>query len=356
VSEKLQSPPRTLSVQDLQDRARAAADAGRPDEAERLLRVAFKVAGGHQLLVSLGISLEQQGCYEQARTIFRAALAAAPDEAWLGFPLSLNLLRDGEYEEGWRLYETREVKMTAAMSGRPKLSFPEWQGQPVSSLLVLPEQGLGDEIMFNRYVRVLQARGVAVTLLCRPGLKRVFDHLGVPLLPLGPSVDIPRCDAWSLATSLPLRMATTPQTVPDPVYLPGGAGGRGIGLMATGSLQPDPRRSLPPALADDLLGVPGVVSLDPRDTGAKDFEDTRRIIEGLELVVSVDTAVAHLAGAMGKPCWTLLPFVPDWRWTASAERTPWYPQMRLFRQSSLGDWTGVHAELKAALAARATGA
>jgi len=317
-----------------------------------LLRIAFKVAGGHQLLLGLAISLEQQGRYDEARGLFRAVMAAAPDLARLGFPLALNLLRNGDYEEGWRLYETREVKMTAAMSGRPTLSFPEWQGQPVSSLLVIPEQGLGDEIMFNRYVRVLQARGVAVTLLCRPPLKRVFEHLGVPLLAFAPTVDIPRCDAWTLSTSLPLRLGTTPQTVPDPVYLPGGGpGGHGIGVMAVGSQQPDPRRSLPPAAAAELLSLPGAVSLAPNDTGAKDFEDTRRIIEGLELVITVDTSVAHLAGAMGKPCWTLLPFNPDWRWM-TGERTPWYPQMRLFRQPALGDWAPVIAELKAALAAR----
>ena len=103
----------------------------------------------------------------------------------------------------------------------------------------------------------------------------------------------------------------------------------------------------------DIVLVPGAVSLDPADTGVKDFEDTRRIIEGLELVITIDTAVAHLAGAMGKPCWTLIPFVHDWRWGATGERSPWYPQMRLFRQPKILDWSSVIAEVKQALANRA---
>ncbi|MDB5442904.1 MAG: hypothetical protein JWP73_1280 [Phenylobacterium sp.] len=347
------SQPRTLTAQELYDQALAASDADRPDEAERLLRMAFRVAQGPNLLVTLGIVLEHQGRFEEARAIFRAAVTATPEEPRLGFPLALNLLRAGQYAEGFQLYEAREVKMTAAMSGRPKLSFPEWRGEPVKSLLILPEQGLGDEIMFNRYVPLLKARGVEVTLLCRPGLARAFARLGVRLSPLGPSVDVPRCDAWSLSPSLPLRFGTLPDTVPEAVYLPGGAGGAGIGVMALGSRDPDPRRGLPPELARELLALPGAVSLDPADSGAKDFEDTRAIIEGLELVITVDTAVAHLAGAMGKPCWTLVPFIPDWRWTEHGERTPWYPHMRLFRQPKLLDWASAVREVKAAFEARA---
>src|SRR5206468_1809597 len=142
--------------------------------------------------------------------------------------------------------------------------------------------------MFNRYVPVLKAQDIAVTLLCRPNMARLFAALDVPLLPLGPSVPIPACDAWCLAPSLPLNLGTTPASVPDPVYLPGGQGGKGIGVMAVGSAVPDPHRALPSELASELLALPGAVSLDPADTGAKDFEDTRAIIAGLERVISVD--------------------------------------------------------------------
>ncbi|HEV2531096.1 hypothetical protein [Phenylobacterium sp.] len=346
------STQRTLTAQELYEQALAAGDADRPDEAERLLRLAFRVAQGPNLLVTLGVVLEHQARFDEARTIFRAALTATPEEPTIGFPLALNLLRAGDYAEGFRLYERREVKITKAMVGRPRLSFPEWHGGPVKSLVILPEQGLGDEIMFNRYVPVLKAQGVEVTLLCRPSLERLFAALGVRLLPLGPSVEVPRAEAWALSPSLPLRMGTTPATVPEAVYLPGGAGGRGVGVMTVGSLDPDPRRALPRPLAERLLALPGAVSLDPAVTGAKDFEDTRAIVEGLEMVITVDTAVAHLAGAMGKPCWTLIPFTPDWRWGERGAHTPWYPAMRLFRQPKLLDWGSVVAEVIAAFESR----
>jgi hypothetical protein len=343
---------RNLSAHELYEQALAASDADRPDEAERLLRLAFRVAQGPNYLVTLGVVLEHQGRFEEARAMFRAAMTATPEELAVGFPLALNLLRAGDYAEGLPLYERREVKITRAMTGRPRLSFPEWHGGPVASLVILPEQGLGDEIMFNRYVPVLKARGVEVTLLCRPSLERLFAPLGVRLLPLGPSVDVPRADAWVLSPSLPLRMGTTPATVPDAAYLPGGPGGKGVGVMTVGSLDPDPRRALPKDLAQRLLDLPGAVSLDPAVTGAKDFEDTRKIIAGLELVITVDTAVAHLAGAMGKACWTLIPFTPDWRWGERGPHSPWYPAMRLFRQPRLLDWESVVAEVIAAFEAR----
>jgi hypothetical protein len=244
------------------------------------------------------------------------------------------------------------VKITRAMSGRPQLPYPEWRGEPVRSLVILPEQGLGDEIMFNRYVPALKARGVEVTLLCRPNMERLLEPLGVRLLPLGPRVQVPRAEAWALAPSLPLGFGTTPATVPEAVYLPGGWGRSGLGVMTLGGSDPDPQRGLPPELAEELLALAGAVNLDPAATGAADFEATREIIAGLELVITVDTAVAHLAGAMGKPCWTLVPFTPDWRWGEHGPHTPWYPGMRLFRQPRRGDWTSVVAEVKQALAAR----
>ncbi|MFC3070972.1 tetratricopeptide repeat protein [Phenylobacterium soli] len=345
-------PPnaRPLTSKEVFDRAVAAADAGRHEEAERLLRMAFKAAGGPQIQVTLGITLDLMGRYEEARAILRGVAATAADEPRLGLPLALNLLRSGDYAEGWRFYEGRDIQMTRHVSGKPKLSFPEWQGEPVRSLVVLPEQGFGDEIMFNRYVPLLKARGIEVTLLCRPNMPRLFALLGVRLVPLGPSVEVPRADAWVLAASLPHRLGTEPDTVPDAVYLPGGAPRAGLGVMAVGSAAPDPRRVLPPQLAERLLALPGAVNLDPQVTGAQDFEDTRQLIEPLALVISVDTAIAHLAGAMGKPCWTLLPFVPDWRW-GLGERSPWYPQMRLFRQRDADDWSEVVARVEQAFAA-----
>jgi ADP-heptose:LPS heptosyltransferase len=112
----------------------------------------------------------------------------------------------------------------------------------------------------------------------------------------------------------------------------------------------DAVRSLPPGITAQLLDLPGAVDLRPESTGARDFYDTASIIAGLDLVISVDTSVAHLTGAMGRPVWVLIPHLSDWRWVSPENDNPWYPSARLFRQSSPGDWGGVVERVKAALA------
>jgi ADP-heptose:LPS heptosyltransferase len=171
--------------------------------------------------------------------------------------------------------------------------------------------------------------------------------LGVNVLEGAQGLSVPRCDAWTLAGSLPRFLGVHAPKA----YLSSLPDGQGTGVATRGNPThaKDAQRSLPAALAAELKALPGAVSLEPEDTGAKDFEDTRRRIAGLERVIAVDTAVAHLAAAMGKPTWLLVSHDPDWRWGWEGETTPWYPSVRIFRQTTPGDWRPVLDEVRAAL-------
>lgn len=285
--------------------------------------------------------LAREGRDIEAEAVCQEILKLDPSNAQARYSIGLLRLARGDFAGGWPLYEWR-LKLPGAR-GKPRLSFPEWQGQDVGSLLILPEQGLGDMIHFARYVPLLVARGIRVTLGCHPPLARLFAYLGAKVLPMDGEVPIPRHDAWILMGSLPGRFSA----IPLEPYLPGRPQGCGIGVSPAGnpSHPGDAERSLFGADAERLLRMGR--DLRPEATGARDLEDTAEIIRGLKWVISVDTSVAHLAGAMGKPVTLLIPRKADWRWGLQGDVTPWYPSMRIIRQSTPGDWASVLDQLEA---------
>jgi hypothetical protein len=281
--------------------------------------------------------LEGEGRYAEAEATLREALGHHRGHPILGYALAVLLLARGAYAEAWPLYEHRR-----AMPGgppTPRFSFPEWTGGPVGALLVLPEQGFGDQLMYARYLPVLRERGIRVTLVTPAALARLFTPLADAVLPVGGTISVPPCDAWCFIGSLPRLTGEFP-TAP---YLPGERGGEGVGLMLRGNpnIVGSLERSLTPDAMAPLLALGR--SLHPDDTAAGDFQATADLIRPLARVISVDTSVAHLAAAMGKDTHILLPHRPDWRWGREGETTPWYPTARLLRQTTAGDWGSVVA-------------
>ncbi|HEV2531440.1 glycosyltransferase family 9 protein [Phenylobacterium sp.] len=287
---------------------------------------------------------------EPAEAALRELLRREPQDPQVRFALAYLLLARGAFAEAWPLYEARS-DVSANKIRRPAFSFPEWRGESVGSILLFPEQGLGDQVFFARYAALLRDRGVQVTMIAPAPLARLFETLGVEVIAGAEGLAVPRRDAWAMVGSLPRWLGQ-----PGPAaYLPsqpvGPKGVTGLGIAARGNPDyvKDAQRSLPPDLAAELMALPGAVSLHPEDTGAPDLQATAELISGLERVITVDTAVAHLAGAMGKPVFVVLSHDPDWRWGWSGETTAWYPSARLFRQSTPGDWRPVLDAVQGAL-------
>lgn len=299
----------------------------------------------------LGLVHKHFGRLEAAEAAFRRALAIDPQAASTQRLLATLVLAKGEFDEGFALYEGRH---TLPAMAKPPLPAPEWRGEEVAgkALLIWPEQGFGDQIMFARFAAVLKARGADVTLLCRPGLVPLFEgSLGVRTVAAEGAVDFPDPDYWVMTCSLAWRLGVSVETIPGAPYLralsagPSPGEGFKVGLVTRGNPGHlnDANRSLPAAEAARLERLPArAIALDPAVTGAGDFADTAAIIDQLDLVISVDTAIAHLAGAMGKPTWLLLSRIDtDWRWLKDRTDSPWYPSMRLYRQERPGDWAEV---------------
>ena len=341
-------------------------------------------------LVCLGNVLRAQGKMDGAMEHYRQALRLQPDHVEAHWNDGCTRLLLGDFGAGWRSYEWRWRNKNASPHGHAQAL---WDGARLDgkTILLHCEQGLGDSIQFIRYARLVKDQGGTVVVFCPERLARLFQGVaGIDQL-VTDRARIPPCHCQAPLLSLPMLLRTTLATIPaDVPYLRPEPdlvalwrtrltplGGVKVGVVWQGrpNYQNDRKRSIAVDLFAGLFAVPGCsfVSLQKElkegDGAAlrrypnlveiaadlQDFADTAAVIANLDLVVTVDTAVAHLTGALGRPGFVLLPFVPDWRWLLGREDTPWYPSIRLFRQAAAGDWSGVLERVASALRTLAVG-
>lgn len=366
---------------------------GRYAEAETAYRNALALkpcyAEAHN---NLGSLLYAMGRFNEAEIGLVRALVLNPSYVHASFNLGMLLLATGRYAEAWPHYESRcRLNMVDRRFRAPDFSYPRWQGESLigKSIVLVPEQGFGDYIQFVRYVPMLKRRGATrISVVCDPVLMPVLMTVeGVDQL-VTDEDPLPPHDFWSFPLSLPRHFGTTVDTIPRSLpyvralqsrleywrmKLP--VKGLKVGLAWKGrqSHGNDSNRSLHDISAlEPLLSLPEItfVSLQhkqgdetPHSHAAqrlyalegeiRDFGDVAAIAAQLDLVICVDTAIAHLVGALDKPCWVLIPaFGCDWRWMKGRTDSPWYPaSVRLFRQEKAGDWSKTIQELTAALIA-----
>ncbi len=345
--------------------------AGRFDEAEATFRDAAALHRDlPQMHYSLGNVLKDKGKLDEAIAEFDRAIKRQPDYADAAWNRGLSYLLKGDFERGWPAYEARWKRE------QEKADQPLWDGSHLlgQRILLRLEQGLGDIIQFIRYAPLVAERGGKVIVQCPPEISRLLEgqcRINQVVTTDDPS---PRADVWFPLLSLTGLMHTTLETIPNDVpYLLADAAavdawetklrevsaGRKIGLAWAGSPKhADERRlsiplpsfaplgktpgiqlfSLQKGEAAQLAGVSRDWPIIDMTADLVDLAATAALIANLDLVIACDTAVAHLAGAMAKAVWLLLPFAPDWRWMLEREDSPWYPTMRLFRQPRPGDW------------------
>ena len=331
-------------------------------------------------LINLGVMCLESGDTAGAFTLFERGLALDPSHANGLWNRGNLLLLLGRLQEGWPGYEQRfQIRGKSASRLDPARARVRWDGSRFDgkTLLVYCEQGLGDTLQFVRYLPLVSELGGTIIFECQDELRSVIgkNFISIQTLKAGGN---PVFDLTIPLLSLPEVFRTAEETIPNgfPYIRPDPAlsaefksrfdpGKFNVGVVWAGNpAHPnDGNRSCSPGAFEFLAGIAGV-QLYSLQMGAKtpgrvpvidladylsDFDATASIMEHLDLVITVDTAVAHLAGAMGKPVWVLLPHVPDWRWQLVRGDSPWYPTMRLFRQSAHGDWSGVMNNVAAAL-------
>ena len=362
----------------------ALAALDRHDEAIAAYRRTLELKPDHATASNnLGLLLQAMNRVGEAIAAYRRAIALAPEFAQAHWNLALALLANGEYAEGWREYEWR-LSLQELGGRAPPLPAPRWKGEDLrgATLLLVCEQGIGDALQFIRFAAPASARGVCVVvrapaqlvplLATAPGVAAAFPDSATP----------PQCTAALPMLSLAQILGVTLADIDGNGYLRSDPALRADAVTATPSRTRrigvawagaahhlnDRRRSMPIASLVPLFELPGIRWFSLQKGGSeRDIADvpaaravvrlapdtelarTAALIDTLDAVITVDTSIAHLAGALGKSVWVMLPFAPDWRWGIRGNRTPWYRSARLFRQPAVGDWTSVIADVRTAL-------
>ena len=364
----------------------ALRDLGRPAEALAEHGLAMleepRAAASH---CNRGNALHDLGRLGDAIASYDRAITLDPGYAQAYFNKSVCLLLAGQFAQGLPLYEWRKQLPDATA---PPLSVPVWHGTEElagRALLIYADQALGDTLQLCRYARLAQQRGARVTLSVQPRLRELLAGLDPAIRVIGSGDEPGECDYQCALASLPLAFGTTLEAIPAAVPYLGadpqriahwrerlGRGGFKVGIAWQGSRNRiDIGRSAPLAMYSRLATVPGVrlISLQQDegveppgssgpplerlaglDEGPQAFLDSAAVMVHLDVVITSDTALAHLAGALGRPIWVALKYVPDWRWLQGRADSPWYPGMRLFRQHAPGEWQGVFGAMHAELA------
>ncbi len=363
---------------------------GRAEEAEAVYRRTLESAGeAPNVLFNLGNVLRDQHRAAEAADAYRRAIAAKPDFAEAHVHLAYALLMQGDYRPAWKEYEWRWRVRAFVGSGR-QYAQRMWGGDALNgrTLLLWAEQGFGDTLQFARYAGVAADTGGKVILECRPQLVRLMASAAGVGKAVAHGDKLPKFDVYAPLLSLPGLLGTTLETVPGNVpYLaaepalirkwrkrfkdaPGlkvGIAWRGTAERRGGPARACPLSALKPLIDDRRLSLfslqkelaaedkplpDGVVDLSRQ---LSDFAETAAAISALDLVITIDTAVAHLSGGLGRPTMVMLSTACDWRWLSDGDATPWYPGARLFRQTRPGDWRGVVGKVAAAVAKMSAG-
>lgn len=337
---------------------------------------------------ALAQTLKDSDWLEDSLACYDDILRRNPNHAKAAWNRALLLLQLGRYEDGFKAYEAR---FRRPESPPRKLDAPRWAGEPLGgrTILVHDEQGFGDSLQFARFVPLVAAGGGRIVLECLPPLARLMQSLegATSVIPRG--APLPPYDVEAPLMSLPAILGITQGTLPAPArYLspPADLAARfkaatarsagtlkvGIAWAGRGDQRDDSRRSAGLAPFIELIGLERValfgLQVGPRagdiaalgliglitdlSPGLEDFAATAAAIDALDLVISIDSAVAHLAGALGRPVWLALSLTGDWRYLSKRNDSPWYPSMRIFRQARFGDWASVFRNIAAALELR----